>query len=272
MTGCIEFERQTVYWRHNAAADTLLMVQDYQGIFGADGPVALNEDERTQLTSVMTSERTFFFSNWIMEYSRNTLLDLRQAGVGEIDPDPAYEAAARALVELALANVKVDNAGFYYNAKKELCGAQRVTVKNVSKVFEALNKLLLFVVREEGRKEDKSDEEKRVLLDYHRGGAAMVRLDGNRLEIRVPLTESDYRSFKNESRQGKAFAASGGTIAYEAGVMTMAIGGREEKISSVSMPFSEHTYRGNAVEAARAYGIKETFDAAAEAREFLGAD
>src|SRR5262245_49230124 len=73
VTGCLEFEQQTLTYRYDAKTDTLRIFQSYQGIFGADGNDGLSKDELEQLNSVLTGQRTFFFSNWVWEFNRDAL-------------------------------------------------------------------------------------------------------------------------------------------------------------------------------------------------------
>jgi hypothetical protein len=181
LTGCLEFKRQSMLFRHDAATDTLCIFQDYQGIFGAENPALLTEAEREQMASVMQQERTFFFANWIAEYNRKLFLEKQQTPKGELDADEACEASFRAVLGVTLANVKVENVGFYLNRENRLCGAQRVTVKNVSKVLAALNHALRFVARHEGNKWEKTKEERRLLHAFDDSGQDALRLEGNRL-------------------------------------------------------------------------------------------
>ena len=75
LTGCLEFARQGLFFRHDPTTDTRHIFQDYQGIFGAEDPARLTEAEREQMASVMQQERTFFFRNWITEHNRKRLLE-----------------------------------------------------------------------------------------------------------------------------------------------------------------------------------------------------
>ena len=269
LTGCLEFERQTLSFRHDAATDTLYIFQDYQGIFGVDDPARLTETEIGQMASVMQGERTFFFSNWIAEYNRNICKEKQQTPKGELNANEAYEAGIRALAEAALANVKVENVGFYLNRENRLCGAQRVTVKHISQVLAALNRVLLFVARDEAGKEDKSTEEKKRLLAFATSGQKALRLEGNRWEIRWPVTEEEYRSFKDQTPQSRAFRASGGEMTYTDGVVVLTLGRPEAKSVSLTLPFSDEPYSGNSLAEAKKYGIKESFDAVGAAKAFL---
>ena len=268
--GCLEFRRQTLSWRHDPASDTLYLFQDFQGIFGGDNPTLLTEEETRQMASVMQGGRTFFFNNWLTEFDRNRLRQTLQTPKGEVDPNPAYEAAIRALAETALTNVTVDNAGFYLNADMELSGAQRVTVRNVSEVMAALNKMLLFLARAEAGKEETSEDEKRLLLKFAESGQDTFRLDDNRLEARWPVTEEAYRKFKDqESPAARTFRKAGGSVDYSDGVLILGLGAKDARMVSVTLPVSEKAYSRNGLSEARRYGVRETFAALEEARAFL---
>src|SRR5439155_20837429 len=78
LTGCLEFEDQTLTYRYDAGTDTLRIFQDYHGIFGADDTAKVTEAEVEQLDSVLKGQRTFFFANWILEYNREQLRELLQ--------------------------------------------------------------------------------------------------------------------------------------------------------------------------------------------------
>jgi hypothetical protein len=269
LTGCLEFERQSLSFRHDSATDTLFIFQDYQGIFGAEDPARLTEAEREQMASVMQQERTFFFGNWITEYNRKLFTEKQQTPKGELDADEAYEASLRALLDVALANIKVENVGFYLNRENRLCGAQRVTVKNVSKVVAALNHSLRFIVQHEGNKWDKTKVTRRLLHAFAESGQDALRLQGNRLEVRWPATEEDYRRFKDWTPQGSAFREAGGEMNYTNGVIILALGKPESKSASLTLPVSDRPYSGNSLVEAKRYGVKESFDALVSARAFL---
>lgn len=194
---------------------------------------------------------------------------MRDTPAGELDDDPAYEAAIRGSVDAALGNVKVENVGFYYDSKRRLCGAQRITVKNVSQVLNALNKLMPFLMREEAGKEDKSAEERRLLRAFAASGREVLQLDGNRLVLRWPVTEEQFRQARDDARNGRGFKSSGGEMSYIDGAIALTIGERDAARTALTLPFSEKNYSDNAVSAAKKHGILESFDAAAAARTFL---
>jgi hypothetical protein len=270
LSGCLEFEQQRLSFRHDPATDTLYIFQDYQGIFGAEDPARLTEAEKEQMASVLKEERTFFFANWLAEFNRKLFLEKQQAPKGELETDAAAEGALRAVLDLALANVKVENVGFYLDGKGRLCGAQRVTVRNVSKVVAALNRWLPFVLRQEGNKFDKQKEERRALYAFADSGQDVLRLDGNRIEIRWPATEEEFQRIKDQTPQGRAFEESGGAMSYTNRMIVLTLGKPEAGPLSLTLPVSDKAYSTNALAEARNYEIKSAFDAVGAAKAFLG--
>ena len=269
LTGCLEFERQTMSFRYDSATDTLYIFQDYQGIFGAEDPARLTEPEREQMASVMQQERTFFFGNWITEYNRKLFLEKQQTPKGELDSDQAYEASLRALLDVALANIKVENVGFYLNRENRLCGAQYLTIKNTSKLVAALNHTLRHFARLEGNKWETTKRARRLLYAFADSDQDALRLDGNRVEIRWPVTEEDYGKFKDRTPQGAAFRESGGELTYTNGVIVLTLGKPDSKLVSLTLPFSDQPYSSNSLAEAKTYGVKASFDAVGSAKAFL---
>lgn len=268
LTGCIEFARQSMSYRYDSRADTLFIFQDYQGIFGAATDSALQSEEKLQLASVMKGERTFFFNNWIFEYNRATTEELLSRPKGEISRIPEFEAAARTLAELALANIKVENLGFYKNQDGQLCGAQQVTIHNASKLVAALNRLMPHLLREQAGEEGKSQEEKELLAKFATSGEAMLQLNGNQIEIRFPLSKTDYLDFES-SPHARSLRASDGSIGYKDNIATVKVGSPTAKTVTVTLPFSENTYVPNALAEASRHGIKTSFDPQAVGAAFL---
>jgi hypothetical protein len=268
-TGCLEFERQTVFYRHDVSTDTLYIFQDYQGIFGSSAVTPLTGEEVSQMTSVMRGGRTFFFGNWITEFNRESLEEARQTPAGELDDDPAIEKSGRAIIQSALDNVTVENVGFYFNGAKQLCGAQRVKITHVSKVLADLNRLLPHLARTQAEEEDKSEEEKKLLIKFADSGQNVLQLKGNQMTVRWPLPLAEYRRIKDRSSRGAAFQKSGGVLKYQDDVMICIQGKPDSKMESLTLQVSGNPYSDNAVEEAGKHGIKESFDAAGAARDYL---
>ena len=144
LAGCIEFDRQTVTYEHDAQADTLRIHQTYHGLYGADDVTKLTDTERDQLADVMRGQRTFFFANWIFELNVERLqTTLAESGVPETNSlKEAQRRATTNLVALLIANVRVENGNFYADDQGRPCGTQRVTLRQVSKLIEAGNAVI----------------------------------------------------------------------------------------------------------------------------------
>ncbi|HSH96192.1 MAG TPA: hypothetical protein VK968_18750 [Roseimicrobium sp.] len=270
LTGCIEFATQTLSYRHDEKTDTLYIFQDYQGIFGASKTNGLEPDEIEQLASVVKGGRTFFFNNWITEYNQTTAKELLAKEKGEIDKDPEYEAAIRALAGLAVENIRVENVGLYKNKEGQLCGAQRITIQHVSRLLTAVNKTIPYAAKELAKEDGKSEAEKQLLLKYANSEEPAIQLKGNQIKVRFPLSSADYHEFTSD-KQAAGIRAAGGVIAYRDGILSITLGERDAKGVSITLPFSEKPYVSNAMTEAGRHGIKESFDAKQTAALFLAA-
>jgi hypothetical protein len=268
LTGCIEFTRQTMSYRHDSARDTLYIFQDYQGIFGANRDDRLDANEAEQLASVLKGGRTFFFSNWITEYNRTTLEEALKAPKGEINKNEEHEQAVRALAEIALANVRVENVGFYKNQAGQVCGAQRVTIQQCSRVLAALNRLVPHLLREGAERTEMTEADRQSLLKVADSGGPFIRLEGNRLEVRWPMNDADYREFYL-SPQFRALRESGGSASHQEGSLVIKVGDAKAATVSLTLPFAEKPYAPNVLGEAERHGMLKAFDPKLAANEFL---
>ena len=153
LTGCLDFEQQTLTYRYDAKTDTLRIFQAYQGIFGGDKPDGLSDQEQEQLQSVLTTPRTFFFANWIAEYDQNTvreaLDDLKKpVAQPQSKRDLADRAGQEIFLKLLLENVRVENGDFHLDDQGKLGGVQRVTMTQFSKLVGAANGPIRVFVKE----------------------------------------------------------------------------------------------------------------------------
>jgi hypothetical protein len=58
-------------------------------------------------------------------------------------------------------------------------------------------------------------------------------------------------------------------MSYTNGVIVLLLGKPESKSVSLTLPFSDQPYSGNALADAEKYGVKQSFDALASAKAFL---
>ena len=279
LTGCLEFEDQTLTYRYDASTDTLRIFQDYHGIFGADDTAKLTDPEVEQLDSVLKGQRTFFFANWILEYNREQLRDR----LTELkDPEKRKElkqpetALARyeKLLTLALDNVRVENNGFYFDAKGRLCGSQKVTVMQVTKLIAAGNDALREMIKAEAGKQETSAEDKAVLLKAEAGLGDFIQLQGSALTVRVPMTPREYAEMmdpgSSDARLLAEFRRQGGRITTTNDMVTFGLGVPTNAETTLTLPMAKKPYVPNAVDAVRKRAsIREKFDPASAARAFL---
>ncbi|MFM8471029.1 MAG: hypothetical protein ACKODH_13880 [Limisphaerales bacterium] len=278
LTGCIEFERQTVTYEHDAKADTLRIHQTYHGIYGADDVTQLSEKEREQLAEVMSGQRTFFFNNWISEIN---IERLKETLAEEAAPktNSLNEAARRAttnLVTLLIANVRIENGKFYLNEQGQPCGTQRVTVRNVCKVIEAGNALVRRALEVEMKKNDDAAERELMNASLARP-EPFITLTGQQIRIRFPQPREEFNKVGDESAKTKQFInefiRAGGTLAHENGEVHVRFGRVDAARESVTLPMPGlESYRGNAAGHLRQnYGLATGFDPKRDLAEFLSA-
>ena len=279
LTGCLEFEDQTLTYRYDASTDTLRIFQDYHGIFGADDVAKVTDAEVEQLDSVLKGQRTFFFANWILEYNREQLRELLEQLK---DPQKRKEmklsepasAGYEKLLTLALDNVRVENNGFYFDAKGRLCGSQKVTVTQVTKLIAAGNDALREMIKAEAGKQETSAEDKAVLLKAEAGLEDFIQLQGSALTVRVPMTPREYAEMmdpgSSDARLLTEFRRQGGRITMTNDLATFGLGAPTKAVTALTLPMSKQHYVPNAVDAVRKRAsIREEFDPASAARAFL---
>lgn len=279
LTGCIEFERETVTYRHDPKADTLRFFQHYQGIFGADKQGELSSQEQEQLNSVLTTERTFFFANWIFEFNREEvgkwLAELKKPGTNEeLKKIPGAAARLETLLNLLLENVRVENGDFYKGEGGKLCGVQRVTMKNVSKVLAAANDSIRDLYRVEAAKDGTSDEERVILKKSIAEPRSYIKLEGNRLSLRLPITRADYdKTFgpgAESSKQFGEFTQAGGALAFAENELLASLGNVADKETTLTLSTAEKPYRPNLLDVVKTKpGVKEKLDVGAARAAFF---
>ncbi len=280
LCGCLQFEEQSMSYRYDEKSDTLYIFQEYRGISAGQGE-GLSEDEIRQLESVIKTERTFFFANWIFEYNREAMQEVQKEGAAASD-DSSMTAAERkqvlSLVELLLANVKVENGPFYFDASKRLCGVQKVTLKKVSEVVRKANEVMPIALKGLAQKQEDAAD-KAVLLKAAGKRKEFIRLEKNVLSFVWPMTQPEYEETfgpKTENPEVMAaFKKSGGKIDFKDDEVHFSLGTPQDRITTLSLPVAkaEKEYKGykpNAVEEVKKRAvILEKFDVEAARKEFL---
>lgn len=278
VAGCLEFAGQTVSFQHDPRTDTLRIFQDYHGIFGADQTNALSAQELEQLDSVLKTQRTFFFANWIFEFDRNRffedladLKDPEKRKDKEKDLDEDGVKSLERLLRAAVNNIHVENGDFYRDAHGRLCGVQRVTITNASKLVAALNGFIPALLRSQAKEESRSSEERAALRRAAERGGELVQLRGNTLKLRWPMPRSEYDALLAEKPPVlQAFRKSGGKISFEQDEMHLEIGPGTQPFTTVTLPVSSHSYVGNVIPALQGRAqIRASYNSEEAARKFV---
>lgn len=283
-------------YRYDEKSDTLYIFQDYQGIFGDELKDTLTTERHSfpdisseveQLDSVLNRERTFFFLNWIYEYDRERLLDYAKelsdsAGRKENgwkDGDEGYKQIQK-LINLVVANVKVENGPFYFDENKRLCGVQRVTFTKVSEFLRITNEILRRSIKEEIEgDENKTEENRKALLRVAERQKEFVALRGNRLSLVFPISKEDYENQLNPKGDDvellNMVKKCGGKVEFKDNAAHITLGSIEEKVTFLRMPVAKARpeFKGSVTNAVtevkkRALILKE-YDVNAAREKFL---
>lgn len=283
--GCIEFVSQTLTFRYDAAADTLLIHQQYHGIFGGQEKTEkLDAKEQGELRAVVADETTYFFANWILELS---VANLRRAAAEPIVADaaktPESLAAERELATLAgllAENVRVGSGPFFRDASGRLCAVQRVTVGRFSRVLAQVN-VVLRASAKAAALDPKQGAAARALLAKLADPASEFFVAGSgQLGLRVPDCTAELAAFRaalseNEAKEfaqsEAAFAAMGGRRETRDGLTVCTLGRAADPQTAVAHGVSEKPYVPNAEAYAQAqFGIATAFDPVADLHAFFG--
>jgi hypothetical protein len=273
LAGCIEFESQTLSYRYDAKSDTIHIFQDYHGIFGeaasADDPNApLTQREIDQLASVWTTERTFFFSNWIVELNlaetRDKLADA--SDVAENPLERTVDERMRGLMQLFLANTRISDGPYYLDADGHLCGVQRVTITHVTDIVAAGNELIRAMLQVEAQNSDRPAVMKALYARAATATKPFIEIEGNRITVRYPMLADDYEKALAEAKTDDKddlarLTAAGVRVSFAEEWMTASFGRTDSTFEELTMPFSVKPYRPTALEHVREhYGIATAFD------------
>ncbi|MGB0578569.1 MAG: hypothetical protein ACPGVU_02605 [Limisphaerales bacterium] len=275
-TGCLEWDQQVLTFRHDRKSDTLLIFQDYRGIYGADHQTKLLDSEVEQLKSVLKGRRTFFFSNWILEINLQALPDMI-ADLENESPSRVTEQEMHRrgllLMKFVQQNCSIENGDFYLDDKKRISGVQRVKIRKVSKLLPLLNAAVLAAYKDEAMKHQDDLARQTYLNQVSGEDWQFVRFNGNQLVVPVPLTKEDYeKQFRSESSSVEManFEKSGMKFEHRDGVLTYSIGNPKGRFTRVEVETFTATYRDNfRAHLPKDIIVKEAYDSDAAAKKFV---
>ncbi len=194
LTSCIEFERQSMTYHYDSDKDELRIFQVYEGIYARGDEGKLTEKEKNQLAEVITGQRTFFFSNWILEFDKKQL-ELEVAQIKE-EPDIAHSKEKLEFLERAIRSVKITNGEFYLNDKTELCAYQKVTISNASQLVDTANRLLSMVAQDVEWTE--YNPKARAQIMKLSKDSNWIELTGNKVVVRFPQSLKEHFNMRRE--------------------------------------------------------------------------
>ncbi len=277
LPGCIEFEKQTLVFRHYSEADTLVIWQHYEGIHGEDQEHGLSKNEREQLHSVVNGQRTFFFANWVFEYNADDLdryiKEIEAKVQAGIEPKAKAEQAHQllGLAKLIRKSVTVKNGPFYLNEKEQLSATQQVTIRNAAKIIRETNTLIQGqILNGNGPFGDFEEGDPNIELLEKSAHAKMkyLTLEGQQLRFRLPLTQDNFRGM--DANDLKVFQNAGITFEHKNNLLTVTAGKMKAKETATTVRLPEVAYQPNAMDAvSERYGLAENFDEAKARAKFL---
>ena len=188
--------------------------------------------------------------------------------------EPAALGRAESLLKLLLDSVRVENGPFYLDQKGKLCGVQRITIKQCTKIMAAANPVIRDYLKVEAAKDDTSAENRSLYLKSAERQREYVQIEGNQFRLRWPVLLQDYeKSFgpnAQDAKQIEQFKRCGGKISFANNELTLVAGEPTNKITSITLPVSGKPYVPNALEPVKKRAtIQGQFDAEAAAKEFV---
>ena len=285
LPGCIEFEKQTLVFRHYPETDTLVIWQHYEGIHGEDNEHGLSKKEREQLHSVVNGQRTFFFGNWITEYNAEDTgkfiaeeeARLKKGFASKPEADEVRQMLAFA--RMVRKSVIIKNGPFYLNQQKCLSATQHVTLNNVGKITRDINALFHMAILQSNRIFDvfggfeEGDPNIELLEKSAHAKMEYLTLKGQQLQFRWPMTaEHFHRGMREKSTaKGVELARKGGvTIQQKDNLLIITAGKLKTADTFVSIKLPDVAFQPNANgTVSKRYGLAKDFNPAKARAKFL---
>ena len=285
LSGCIEFEKQTLVFRHYPETNTLVIWQHYEGIHGEDNEHDLSKKEREQLHSVVNGQRTFFFGNWITEYNAEDTgkfiaeeeARLKKGFASKPEADEARQLLAFA--RMVRKSVIIKNGPFYLNQQKRLSATQHVTLNNVGKITRDINAFFHMAILQGNRIFDvfggfeKGDPNIELLEKSAHVKMEYLTLKGQQLQFRWPMTAEHFHRGMREKSTAKLveLARKGGvTIQQKDNLLIITVGKLKAADTFVCIKLPDVAFQPNANgTVSKRYGLAKDFNPAKARAKFL---
>tara|TARA_R110002096_G_scaffold201250_2_gene385588 strand:- start:1573 stop:2610 length:1038 start_codon:yes stop_codon:yes gene_type:complete len=186
LSGCLEIDGQDVYLRYDEENDRIDAMFVHRGIFaeaGDEDTADALKKATTDLENAMASGEFVFWNNWPLS----------------CDPSRDYDAPRNALLK----HVEVENGGLFTDPQGILCGYQFVRVNKAKSFVKKLNTLLelgfqtatVKGIAQLGNKKLDADSKENI-REFLRGRGKFLTIEQGRIELRLPLSQSDFQRFK----------------------------------------------------------------------------
>ena len=285
LPGCIEFEKQTLVFRHYPETNTLVIWQHYEGIHGEDNEHDLSKKEREQLHSVVNGQRTFFFGNWITEYNAEDTgkfiaeeeASLKKGFASKLEADEARQILAFA--RMVRKSVIIKNGPFYLNQQKRLSATQHVTLNNAGKIIRDINALFHMAILQGNGIFDvfgnfeEGDPNIELLEKSAHAKMEYLTLKGQQLQFRWPMTAEHFHRGMREKSTAKLVELarkSGVTIQQKDNLLIITAGKLKAADTFVCIKLPDVAFQPNANgTVSKRYGLAKDFNPAKTRAKFL---
>ena len=279
-TACLDFERQTMTACYYPKTDTMVILQNYESIFGDDLGDEPSEREFDELNSVLNGRVTFFFDNFGAVYDADQLAESivemkAELAKGNAELDGAIVERQIGLIKLLLANVKIETGPFYLKKNNRLCGVQRVTIRDVKKIIKAVNISLRDSILSEPNDADLDDDSWALLRKAASRGEDLLLIKGNQMQMRLPMTARGYRQvfLAKDDLVGEKLTRLGIHLAHAGQLATLTIGklGASQMVLSGKKKNKEKYVPNIVMEVRARNGIEKDFSLAKYTKKFFAA-
>ena len=201
MTGCLEFEKQTVYVAFPKDRDEVDALLVYEGV-GVEGnnPEALTEAKK-QLEP-FAKEQAFCLWVWPLAI--------------DLTPEPKDPPEQKQLKELLRKHLTIKNGAFFTSADGKLNAYQTITIRDVSKLIATTNDMISESILNEKPAEPKPPEVKpgepkppepkkvdketqELIRKAARNHYAWAKLTPGQLSVNIPMTPAAARELKRKA-------------------------------------------------------------------------
>ena len=208
-------------------------------------PEKLNQLQIEQLESVLNEKQAFFFSNWIFEYNQNSLKQILENEENELTTEgKVFGKPEKELIKSLLAEIEIENIGFYLDAKGRLCGAQTLRLSNASKVITMANKVLGRQLKARlPEMKNFSPETITLIRKKLKEDFPFIRLSGNLLHLSMIMNRADQVKFSENSLTK---LPNGIRIEFSDEILSLKCGDKDDESGFASMKCFEG-YQPNAL-------------------------